>query len=163
MFTAAYPRKLKMASGNVQERLKYIFSKHLKDLTLEDNYARGFIDGEESLNSFLKEFEALTHISYSTVKSEKRTETSKRYSSQGIKIFLIQVIWATFSWVGRLRCFSRGLFWQLLTMYLQESYDGKAKQVLKFHTMGHLLFSKGKEFWSVYMGKENKKRGIMKR
>lgn len=85
-FPAAFPRNFKMASGNVyvEEKLKTIFSKHLKENTpYGDNYVRGFVDGEDNLSTFLKEFEAVTHVSFSVVKSEKRTETSKRYSPQG--------------------------------------------------------------------------------
>ena len=53
----------------IKGRLINVFSKHLKEFCLENiNYATGYIDGEENLNWFLKEFEAVAHISYSTAK-----------------------------------------------------------------------------------------------
>ena len=57
-FPAALPGNFKMASGNVyvEEKLKNIFSKHLKENTqYGDNCVRGFVDGEDNLNTFLKE------------------------------------------------------------------------------------------------------------
>lgn len=66
-----------------EKKLTTICLKYMKDCVFENNYVRGVIDGENNLNSFIKEFEAGTHLSFSTVKSEQRKENCKRYLSQG--------------------------------------------------------------------------------
>ena len=38
------------------KRLKNVFKEHLNDLKEEGEYARGFIDGEDKLQVFLKDF-----------------------------------------------------------------------------------------------------------
>lgn len=60
-----------------------IFKKYLKECIFEGSYVKGYLDGEENLEKFLKDFEAVAHTSFSVVKSEKRTESSKRFTAQG--------------------------------------------------------------------------------
>lgn len=54
--------------------LSSVFKKHLKDCVFEGNYARGYLDGEENLEKFLKDFEATSHIRFSVFRTENRNK-----------------------------------------------------------------------------------------
>ena len=68
-----------------------VISKHLKDVVQADQYFTGWVDGEENLNNFLREYEVASSTSFQLRSSAVRG-SGKRYANEGTWISIILIL-----------------------------------------------------------------------